>query len=60
MSDDLKNRGTADRTRINVHEGHEVRYWTKTLGVSEKTLLLAVNRVGPLVKDVERELKRGA
>lgn len=59
MSDDLKNRATADRVRINVHEGHEVRYWTKAFGVSEKTLLVAVNKVGPFAEDVERELRRG-
>jgi Protein of unknown function (DUF3606) len=32
MADDLKNRGAPDRGRVNVHEDHEVRYWTKMLG----------------------------
>ena len=42
MSDDKKNRGPADRTRINVNEPYELAYWTKELGVSEKTLRDAV------------------
>ena len=29
MSDDLKNRGEPDRSRISLSEEHEVRYWTK-------------------------------
>jgi len=28
MPDDLKNRGAQDRSRVNIHEDHEVRYWT--------------------------------
>jgi len=27
MADDLTNRGARDRSRINVNEEHEVRYW---------------------------------
>jgi len=53
MSDDLDNRGNADRIRINVHEDHEVRYWTGKLGVSRDELERAVAKVGPMTKDVE-------
>ena len=28
MADDLKNRGAQDRSRVNVHEDCEVRFWT--------------------------------
>ena len=56
MTDDTSKRGTADRTRINVHEEHEVRYWTKTLKVSEDTLKDAVQKVGVMALDVRREL----
>lgn len=56
MSDDTSKRGAADRTRINVHEDHEVRYWTKTLGVSEETLKAVVSKVGVMALDVRREL----
>jgi hypothetical protein len=29
MADDLKNRDTQDRRRVNVHEDYEVAYWAK-------------------------------
>jgi hypothetical protein len=36
--DDLKKKGTADRSKINVHEVWEVEYWTRELGVSKAEL----------------------
>jgi hypothetical protein len=33
MADDLSKRGSQDRSRINVHEDYEVRYWSKKFGV---------------------------
>ena len=56
MADDLKNRGAADRTRINVHEAHELRYWTETLKVSKEQLIQAVEKVGVMAKDVRQHL----
>lgn len=38
MVDELKNRGAQDRARISMSEEHEVRYWTKALGVSKEQL----------------------
>ena len=38
MPDDLKNRGLGDRSRVNIHEDHEVRYWTEKWGVSKEEL----------------------
>ena len=32
MADDLTNRGAQDRSRINVNEKHEVRYWAQKWG----------------------------
>ncbi|MGO4402190.1 DUF3606 domain-containing protein [Achromobacter sp. PAB15] len=58
MSDDLKNRGPQDRARINVNEDHELRYWTKELGVSEQRLKEAVNAVGVSVEAVKEHLKK--
>ncbi|TRX73717.1 DUF3606 domain-containing protein [Pseudomonas mangiferae] len=55
--DDLKNRGSADRSRINVHERHEVDYWTKALGVSEDQLKAAVEAVGVSADKVRAHLK---
>jgi hypothetical protein len=56
MSDDLRNRGPADRTRINVNEQWEVDWWTKELGVTEAKLREAVRAVGVMVKDVRKYL----
>lgn len=57
MSDDLNNRGPADRTRVNVNEDYEARYWASRWGVSEDELRDAVKRVGVMADDVERALK---
>ena len=38
MPDDLTKRGSPDRSKIAMHEEHEVRYWTKHLGVSREEL----------------------
>jgi Protein of unknown function (DUF3606) len=38
MTDDKTNRSGKDRNRINLNEGYEVQYWTKTLGVSRDRL----------------------
>jgi hypothetical protein len=56
MADDLKNRGAQDRSRISMHEEHEVRYWTKALGVSKEELASAVAKVGNSADAVRREL----
>ncbi|MEN4919737.1 DUF3606 domain-containing protein [Achromobacter spanius] len=56
MSDDLKNRGPQDRARINVNEDHELRYWTKALGVSDDQLKAAVKAVGVSVEAVKKHL----
>jgi hypothetical protein len=34
MSDDRNRKGQQDRSRIDVSEDYELRYWTKELGVS--------------------------
>jgi hypothetical protein len=56
MSDDLKNRGEQDRLRINVHEEHEVRYWTKELSITREQLESAVKAVGVMAVDVRTHL----
>ena len=58
MSDDKRKPGRPDRDRINVNEDYELRDWSKKLGVSKEQLAAAVNRVGPMIRDVEVELKR--
>ncbi|HJS02077.1 DUF3606 domain-containing protein [Variovorax sp. WS11] len=56
MPDDLSNRGPQDRSRINVSETHELRYWTKELGVSEAQLRAAVAAAGTSVEAVRQYL----
>jgi hypothetical protein len=57
MSDDKKQPGGQDRTRINTQEDYEVRDWSKKFGVSADELKAAVKAVGSTAKDVEKHLK---
>jgi hypothetical protein len=41
-----------DAQRVNVHQEHELRYWTQKFGVSAEQLREAVEQVGPMVEDV--------
>jgi hypothetical protein len=56
MADDPNKRGQADRDRVNVHEPHEVEYWSKKWGVTREQLEAAVKKVGPMAKHVAIEL----
>jgi hypothetical protein len=58
MSDDLSKRGPQDRSRINVNEPHELRYWTQALGISEAELRDAVKAVGPSATAVREHLRK--
>lgn len=60
MSDDLSKRGPQDRSRINVNEPHELRYWTQELGVSETTLRDAVKAAGPSATAVREHLRKSS
>ena len=44
--DNLKIKGAQDRSKINMHEPHEVQYWTKHLKVSKEQLQKAGDKVG--------------
>lgn len=56
MSDDKTKRGEPDRSRINVHEEYELRYWTKELDCTPQKLKDTVELVGPMADDVRRHL----
>jgi len=56
MSDNLTNRVQPDRSKINMHEDHEVKYWTHALGVSRDELQKAVDKVGNSAAAVRKEL----
>jgi hypothetical protein len=58
MSDDLSNRGPADRSRVNVNESWEVRYWCKELGCTEQQLRDAVKAVGVMADAVRRHFRK--
>ena len=59
MSDDKTKRGPQDPSRIDMHEDHELAYWTKKFGVTADELRGAVKSAGTYVKAVEAELKSG-
>jgi hypothetical protein len=56
MSEDKTKRGASDRNLISLGEDHEVRYWTKALGVSEQRLREVVKKVGHSAAKVRLEL----
>ena len=56
MSDDKKNRGEPDRSRISLSEEHEVRYWTERFGVTKEQLAVAVGKVGNSADAVRQAL----
>ena len=58
MADNLQSAGPQDRSRINVHEEWEVRYWTETLGVSKEQLEKLVKEVGPSAAAVRQRLQK--
>ncbi len=58
MSDDLGNRGPADRARVNIHEPWEVKWWCSEFGCTESQLKAAVNAVGVMASDVRAYLAR--
>ena len=58
MPDNKKQSGPPDSKRINVNEDHELRYWTKELGITKSKLMEIVGRVGTSVEAVRNELKK--
>ncbi|WP_458757707.1 DUF3606 domain-containing protein [Afipia sp. TerB] len=58
MADDLSNKGPRDRSRINMQEDYEVKYWAHHLGVSREELQRAVDKVGNSAASVRKELRK--
>lgn len=54
--DNLTKRDRPDRSKINMHEHYEVKYWAKALGVSKEELQKAVDKVGNSAAAVPKEL----
>jgi hypothetical protein len=55
--DDLKKTGQHDRSKINMHEAHEVQYWSKHLNVTREELQKAVDKVGNSAAAVRKQLE---
>jgi hypothetical protein len=54
--DHLTKREQPDRSKINMHQPFEVKYWTHALGVSREQLQKAVDKVGNSAATVRKEL----
>ena len=57
MSDDKNIRGPQDRSRINLQEDYEVRYWTEKFRITKEVLTEAVQEVGSVASRVEDWLR---
>ena len=57
MTDNLKDRGPRDQSRVNLLQYHEVLYWSKKFNCSTEDLRKAVAKVGSSADAVEHELK---
>ena len=55
----LTRKEAADRSKINMQQPHEVRYWTRHLGVSRDALEKAIDKVGNGAAAVRKELGLG-
>jgi hypothetical protein len=58
VAEDLTNVAPADRSRINVDDDHERRFWCKELICTERQLRDAVRAVGVSVDEVREHLRR--
>ena len=54
--DNLTKKDQRDRSKINMHEDYEVKYWTHALGVSREKLQQVVEKVGNSAAAVRKEL----
>ena len=48
--------GSPDRGGINVHENHEVEYWTKELAIGKEDLAKEVHAIGASAKQVRMQV----
>jgi 3-oxoacyl-[acyl-carrier-protein] synthase III len=52
----LRTGGEKDRSKIDMHEPYEIKYWTKHLKISREQLQIAVDKVGNSAAAVRKEL----
>ena len=56
MSDDKSKRSGPDRSKINMSEDYEVKYWAKELGITRDELQKVIDKVGNSAAAVRKEL----
>ena len=56
MADDKTKRGQPDRSKINMDEDYEVKYWAKELSVTRAELQRVIDKVGNAAAAVRKEL----
>jgi hypothetical protein len=45
-----------DRSKINLHDPHEAKYWARELGISKERLFKLVEKIGNSASAVRKEL----
>ena len=56
MIDERTSRAGKDRTRIDIGDDHDLRYWSRRFDVSRNAIRRAVETVGALAEDVAPHL----
>jgi hypothetical protein len=54
--DSLIKREQPERSKINLHQPHELKYWSHALGVSKEEICAAIEKVGNSAAAVRKEL----
>jgi hypothetical protein len=57
MSDDKSNRGSQDRSRINLNEDYEVRYWCREFGIAPDRLRELIGQLGDSAETIREAVK---
>lgn len=57
MADNPAVRNGSDRERVNIHQEHELKYWSKKFDATPEQLKEAVQAVGDHADRVEAHLK---
>lgn len=60
MADDKTKRSQPDRSKINMNEDYEVKYWIRHFGITQDQLQRAVDKVGNSVAAVRKQLGKDA
>jgi Protein of unknown function (DUF3606) len=58
VRDDPHKSSPQDAHRVNVHQEHDLQYWSEKWGVCPEHLKQAVEKVGPMADDVVGALGR--